>query len=73
MEVKQGVCEVSVATTLNMKNFESIKVSVSFSEPYDPTTPEGRENKYYELLEASQHRLMELAEETKKTMEVIKK
>jgi hypothetical protein len=73
MDSKTGMCEVSVTTNLNIKGYEYYKVTVGFSEPYDTSLEGNRENKYYELLEATQHRLLEMCEETKKTIEVIKK
>lgn len=47
-------------------------VGVSFSEEYDADIEGNKEKKYYDLLEFSQLRLVELAEETKKTLIVIK-
>jgi hypothetical protein len=68
----KGNCEISVKTTINLKNYESMTVGVSFSEEYDADIEGNKEKKYYDLLEFSQLRLVELAEETKKTLIVIK-
>lgn len=73
MDSKIGTCEVSVTTNFNIKGWEYIKITVGFSEPYDPSLPENRKNKYYELLEEVQRGLIEISEETKKTIGAIKK
>lgn len=73
MEQKTGMCEVGLSATINLNNFESVKINVGFSEPYDASIEGHREMKYYDLLEFTQARLMELADETGKTLKVIKK
>lgn len=67
-----GRCEVSAKVTINLKNFESMSLSVGFSEDYSGDNPEERLNKYYSLLEDVQVKLLEHAEETKKTISAIK-
>lgn len=67
----KGNCELSASVTSRVKNQQFIKVSVTFGEEYELLGEGSRENKYYELLESVQLRLIELADETKKTLEVI--
>ena len=67
----KGNCELSASVTARLKNQQFIKVSVAFAEEYELLGEGSREAKYYELLESVQLRLIELADETKKTLEVI--
>jgi len=48
-ENRPGTCTVSAALTINLGNYESIKVNVGFSEPYSGVGDDTRENKYNEL------------------------
>lgn len=68
-------CEVSVTINLPIykkDKFQTMRLVAGFTEEYDDKVEGARDSKYYELLEATQTRLMELADETRKTVEAIK-
>ena len=73
MNTNSGLCEVSITANIQVKGYEYIKATIGFQEPYDPTVENGRVNKYYELLEETQQRFLEVIEETKKTAAAAKK
>lgn len=73
MEKDKGSCTVEVGTVIKVSDFETIRTTVSLTESYDDSIPDNRDNKYYELLEQCQMKLLEGLEETFKSVVAYKK